>query len=53
MLLCYCGLARRLTLKLHNRKKASASDLQDPEQAGALASLDLNSTGFDGTEVGA
>ncbi len=53
MLLCYCGLARRLTLKLHNRKKASASDLQNAEQAGALASLDLNSAGFDGTEVGA
>lgn len=51
MLLCYCGVARRLALKLHSQGKASASDLQNPEYAGGVASLDLSSAGLDGTEA--
>jgi hypothetical protein len=53
MLFCYCSLARRLALKLHSRRKASASNLQNAEAVGALASIKLNSSGLDGTEAGA
>lgn len=53
MLLCYCGVARRIALKLHSHQKASASNLRNPEHAGPVAALDLNSAGFDGTEAGA
>jgi hypothetical protein len=40
MLLCHCGVARRLALKLH-RRKASAHEFQNPEPAGALTSAEL------------
>ncbi|HSZ64523.1 MAG TPA: S24/S26 family peptidase [Terriglobales bacterium] len=50
MLLCSCGVARRLALRLHSRGKASASNLRDPGAIGALASIELNSAGVDGAE---
>jgi len=38
MLLCLCGVARRLALKLHSRRKASARDFRNPEYAAELCS---------------
>jgi hypothetical protein len=38
MLLCHCGVARRLALKLHSRRKASARDFRNPEHAAELCS---------------
>ncbi|MFI5102426.1 MAG: S24/S26 family peptidase [Terriglobales bacterium] len=31
ILLCYCGMARRLALKLHHRRKTSARGFRNPE----------------------
>jgi|SRR6202158_1989792 len=41
MLLCHCGVARRLALKLHSRRKASARDLRSPECAADMSSADM------------
>lgn len=39
ILLCYCGLARRLALKLHSRRKAS--ELRNPGPAAGMSSADM------------
>jgi Peptidase S24-like len=39
MLLCYCGLARRLALKLHNHRKARA--FRNPEPVADMSSADM------------
>lgn len=44
MLLCHCGVARRLALKLHSRRKASAREFRNPEHAAELISAELSST---------
>jgi hypothetical protein len=41
MLLCHCGLARRLALKLHTWR-ATAIEFRNSERAVARASVDLN-----------
>ncbi len=33
MVLCHCGVARRLALKLHSRREASPRNFRNPEQA--------------------
>jgi hypothetical protein len=38
MLLCYCSVARRVVLKLHRRRKASARELRNPEPSAELTS---------------
>jgi hypothetical protein len=43
MLLCHCGVARRLALKLHRRRDASAHEFRDPEPAAELRSPELGS----------
>jgi signal peptidase I len=42
MLLCHCGIARRLALKLHWRK-ASAREFRNPEPIAELPSADMSS----------
>jgi len=42
MLLCYCGMARRLALKLHSRRTASACAWRFPEAATDTSSRDLS-----------
>jgi len=39
MLLCHCAVARRLALRLHSRRRASARELRSPDPA-----VDLTST---------
>jgi hypothetical protein len=41
MLLCYCGMARRVALKLHNRRKASSSERRNPEPHADINSADM------------
>ena len=41
MLLCHCGVARRLALKLHSRRQAPARDLRHPEPAADMSSAEL------------
>jgi hypothetical protein len=41
MLLCHCAVARRLALKLHSRRKASARDLRSPEPAADMSSAEM------------
>ena len=41
MLLCHCGVARRLALKLHSRRKAPARDLRHSEPAADMSSAEL------------
>jgi len=53
MVLCHCGVARRLALKLHSRQKASARDFQSPEQATELGSAGVRSAELDSGELGA
>jgi hypothetical protein len=43
MLLCHCGVARRLALKLHRRRKASARESRNPEPIAELTSADMGS----------
>jgi hypothetical protein len=43
MLLCHCGVARRLALKLHRRRDASAREFRDPEPVAELRSPELGS----------
>jgi hypothetical protein len=43
MLLCHCGMARRLALKLHSRWKASARELRNPEHGAEISSAELGS----------
>jgi len=43
MVLCHCGVARRLALKLHRRQKASPRNFRNLEQATELASAGLRS----------
>lgn len=52
MVLCHCGVARRLALKLHSRRHASPRNFPNPEQATELASLGLRSE-LDSGELGA
>jgi len=40
-LLCHCGVARRLALKLHSRRQAPARDLRHPEPAADMSSAEL------------
>jgi hypothetical protein len=39
VLLCHCGVARRLALKLHSRRKTSARALRNPEGTVELGDL--------------
>ena len=39
MLLCHCGVARRLALKLHSRRKASVREFGNSKLAGELETL--------------
>ena len=41
MLLCHCGLARRLALKLHSRRKASARGFRNSEPSADMSSAKL------------
>jgi hypothetical protein len=41
MLLCYCGVARRLALKLHSRRNTSARELRSSKLAADMSSLDM------------
>ena len=41
MLLCHCGVARRLALKFHSRRKARAHDLRHPESAADISSAEM------------
>ena len=41
MMLCHCGVARRLALKLHSRRRASAREFHNPEQGTKLGSGEL------------
>jgi|ERR1700674_2451976 hypothetical protein len=41
MLLCYCVMARRVALKLHNRRKASSSERRNPEPHADISSADM------------
>jgi len=43
MLLCHCGVARRLALKLHGRRKASPRELPNREQGAEISSAELGS----------
>jgi len=43
MVLCHCGIARRLALKLHSWRKASARELRNLEPIAELTSADLGS----------
>jgi hypothetical protein len=43
MLLCHCGVARRLALKLHGRRRASAREFRNPEPIAELISADMGS----------
>ena len=40
MLLCYCGLARRLALKLHGCQETSVGEFRNPEPAADLGSAE-------------
>ena len=40
MLLCHCGLARRLALKLHGRQETSVREFRNPEPAADLGSAE-------------
>jgi hypothetical protein len=41
MLLCHCGVARHLALKLHSRRKAPARDLRHSEPGADMSSAEL------------
>jgi len=41
LLLCHCSLARRLALKLHHLRKASAGEFRDRELAADIRSAEL------------
>ena len=41
MLLCYCVMARRVALKLHNRRMASSSKRRNPEPHADMSSADM------------
>jgi hypothetical protein len=41
MVLCHCGVARRLVLKLHSRRLASAREFRNPEPATGLGPGEL------------
>jgi hypothetical protein len=43
MVLCHCGVARRLALKLHSRQKASPRNFRNPEPGTELSSAGLRS----------
>ena len=53
MVLCHCGVARRLALKLHSRRKASPREFRNPEQATELGSAGLRSAELGSGELGA
>jgi hypothetical protein len=40
-LLCHCGVARRLALKLHSRRKASAHEFRNSQPAADIGSADM------------
>jgi hypothetical protein len=44
MLLCYCSLARRLALRLHSRRKASAPTFRNPDPAADISSAKLGAS---------
>ncbi len=44
MLLCYCSLARRLALRLHSRRKASAPRVPNPDSAPDTSSAKLEAS---------
>ena len=41
MLFCHCGVARRLALKLHSRRKASARELRNSEHGADVSPAEL------------
>jgi len=41
MLLCHCGVARRIALKLHSRRKPSESEFRDLNHPADLGSMEL------------
>jgi signal peptidase I len=43
MVLCHCGVARRLALKFHSHRQASAPEFRNPEQATELVLAGLRS----------
>ncbi len=44
MLLCYCSLARRLALRLHNRRRGSATRFPNPDSAPDTSSAKLGAS---------
>jgi len=44
LLLCHCGLARRLALKLYHRRKASAGEFRNRELAADIRSAELEAS---------
>ena len=53
MVLCHCGVARRLALKLHSRQKTSPRNFRSREQATELSSAGLRSAELGSGELGA
>jgi hypothetical protein len=53
MLLCHCGAARRLALKIHGRRKAPAREFRNSETAAGLRSAELTSAAIGSAELGA
>jgi len=53
MVLCHCGVARRLALKLHSRRQASSRESRNPEQATEPDSAGLRSAKLGSGELGA
>ena len=53
MVLCHCGVARRLALKLHSRRQASSRESRNPEQGTEPDSAGLRSAKLGSGELGA
>jgi len=53
MVLCHCGVARRLALRLHGRQKTSPRNFRNPEQGTELGSVGLRSAELGSGELGA
>ena len=53
ILFCYCGLLRRLALKLHSRRKNRARGLFTPQRNAEMSAIELNSAEISSAEAGA
>ncbi len=53
LVLCHCGVARRLALKVHSRGQASPRNFRNPEQATEMGSAGLRSAALGSGKLGA